>query len=347
MKIIKRYNIPIAAVLLVFALMTSCERTELCYDHFPTLTLGLSWEQEWERDYGMKHADNWDSGRHGFGYDDMRPERSEWVNMVIKKSDGSTTEKYVDPDGGLLNADLGGGKTYLFYNGDTEYILFSDMASPVDARASATLRSRAGLAYITEQHPGVRSTNSPDVLYASYVDNVPTFGIHEHHSLDINMQPLVYTYIIRYEFDYGLEHVSLARGALGGMADSVYLHDGKTSETSSIILYDCDVKPYGCEAHVRSFGAPGFPDEYYGRTSSELPERKYSLNLELLLRNGKSVEFNYDISDQLQNQPRGGVITISGIRIEDQIGDSDSGFDIDVTEWPEHDVIDLPIEVEP
>ncbi|MDE5786894.1 MAG: hypothetical protein K2H98_10210 [Duncaniella sp.] len=161
------------------------------------------------------------------------------------------------------------------------------------------------------------------------------------------MQPLVYTYVIRYEFDYGLEHIALARGALGGMAESVYLRDGKTSDNSSVILYDCEIKSYGCEAHVRSFGTPGFPDEYYGRAESGNTDRPYSLNLEILLKNGKSVEFNYDIADQMKKQPRGGVITVTGVRIEDQIGETDSGFNVDVTDWPEHDIIDLPIVVEP
>ncbi|MDE5811826.1 MAG: DUF5119 domain-containing protein, partial [Muribaculaceae bacterium] len=215
------------------------------------------------------------------------------------------------------------------------------------ARATANSRTRSGMTYMNEHHPNVRSTNPPDVIYAAYVENAPEFKVHDHHSLDVKMQPLVYTYVIRYEFDYGLEHVSLARGALGGMAESVYLRDGHTSENASVILFDCDVKPFGCEAHVRSFGIPSFSDEYYGRAESETPDLPFSLNLEILLRNGKIVEYNYDIADQMKKQPRGGVITISGLRIEDQIGESDSGFNVDVDDWPEHDVIDLPIEVQP
>lgn len=346
MKITNRYT-PITVALLAFTLLTACQRTELCYDHFPTLTLGLGWEHEWERDYGMNHAAKWDATLHGFEYDEIRPRRPEWVNMLINRPDGTTNEKYLNPEGGKIDIGIGEGQSYLFYNGDTEYILLSDVASLTDARASATSRSRSGLSYINEHHPGVRSTNPPDVLYAAYVEKAPSFGVHDHLSLDVRMQPLVYTYVIRYEFDYGLEHISLARGAIGGMAESVYLHDGKTSDNSSVILYDCEIKPYGCEAHVRSFGIPGFPDEYYGRADPEETDRSYSLNLEILLRNGKTVEFDYDIADQLKKQPRGGVITVSGLRIEDQIGESDSGFKVDVTDWPEHDIIDLPIEVEP
>ncbi|MDE7411664.1 MAG: DUF5119 domain-containing protein [Paramuribaculum sp.] len=346
MKIINKYNI-IAVALSVILLLPACQRTELCYDHYPTLTFGLEWEYEWERDYGMNHAANWDVALHGFNYDDVRPNRPEWVSMIINKPDGTSSEKYLDSEGGKVSVDIGEGQSYLLYNGDTEYIMLHDIASLTDARATASSRTRAGMAYINEHHPDARSTNPPDVLYAAYVDNTPAFAVHDHRSLDVKMQPLVYTYIVRYEFEYGVEHVSLARGALAGMAESVYMRDGKTSDETAIILYDCDIKDYGCEAHVRTFGIPGFPDEYYGRAESESSDRPFSLNLEVLLKNGKIIEFNHDIADQLKKQPRGGVIIVSGLHIEDQIGESESGFQVDVTDWPEHDVIELPIEVQP
>lgn len=195
-----------------------------------------------------------------------------------------------------------------------------------------------------ERHPGARSANPPDVLYSAFVESVPTLAPHENKQFPIKMQPLVYTYVIRYEFEYGIEHVHLARGALGGMAESVYLRDGKTSDESIIVLYDCDVKDYGCEAHVRSFGVPGFPDEYYGR-NLRAAERPYTLNLEVLLTNGTTLEFNYDIADQLAKQPRGGVITIKGIRIEDEQNSdpiTSGAFDVDLSGWGQVDV-DLPL----
>ncbi len=339
----------IAALTAGVSLLTSC-RDELCYDHYPSVSLGLEWEHEWERDYGMNHASNWDEALHGFGYDEIRPERPEWVRLLINKSDGTVGERILSSDGGDVKVDLGEGQSYLLYNGDTEYILLSDMASLTNAQATASSRSRAGLS-LADMHPGARSTNPPDVLYAAYVENAPSPGYHEHPSLQVKMQPLVYTYVIRYEFDEGQEFVSLARGALGGMAEGVYLRDGRTSENTSIILYDCEVKDYGCEAHVRSFGVPGFPDQYFGREDNEkngtTSEKPYTLNLELLLKNGKMFEFNFDISAQLKNQPRGGVITVKGVKISDEQGMSESGFDVEVTEWPNHDVIDLPIEIDP
>lgn len=344
MRIIIRYII-IAVLLPVFALLTACERTELCYDHFPRAVVSFDWEREWERDYGMSHPANWDANYYGFEYDILRPGTPEWINLVKYRDGLPDGERFFSPSGGDIMFTEEGEHSFLFYNGDTEYIVLSDIASLPDARASATLRSRSSISYIMERHPDTRSANPPDVLYSAYIENVPKIGVHQTVLMPIKMQPLVYTYVVRYEFEHGLEYVNIARGALAGMAESVYLRDGRTSDESIIVLYDCDIKSYGCEAHVRSFGVPGFPDEYYGRSVHKAAERPYTLNLEVMLTNGKVLEFNFDVADQIRRQPRGGVITVSGIRIEDNQSDpSESGgsFDVDLSGWGEVDV-DLPI----
>ncbi|MDE6369886.1 MAG: DUF5119 domain-containing protein [Duncaniella sp.] len=345
MKFIYRYNL-IAVAIFAFMLLTACQRTELCYDHYPKALLTFDWEQEWERDYGMGHKASWDAGRHGFEYDDLRPTPPEWVNMVKYRNNVTDGEHYLTPDGGNVILKEEENYSFLLYNGDTEYIVLSDIASHPDARASATQRSRSSISYIMEHHPGSRSSNPPDILYSAFIENVPSVSLHETKHVPVKMQPLVFTYVIRYEFEYGLPYVSMARGALAGMAESVYLRDGRTSDETSIILYDCDVKDYGCEAHVRSFGIPGFPDEYYGRTADEASTRPYTLNLELLLTNGKTLEFNYDIADQIKKQPRGGVITVSGIRVEDEQNSSpitSGAFDVELSGWGQVDV-DLPLD---
>ena len=47
---------------------------------------------------------------------------------------------------------------------------------------------------------------------------------------NLTMHPLVFTYLVRYEFSHGVEYVSLARGALSGMAQAVWLNSGHTSD---------------------------------------------------------------------------------------------------------------------
>lgn len=328
--------------IILLSVLASC-RDELCYNHYRSVAMSFAWEQEWERDYGMNHHGTWNAPYHGIEYDAIRPRQPEWANIIKFAADSSRYEIYLKSAGGNLIVDEGEGQSFLIYNGDTEYIVLSDMASLSEARASATARSRSSISYIEEIYPDTRSTNPPDALYSAYVDNLPSVELHEIKPLPVKMQPLVYTYLVRYEFEYGLQHVALARGALGGMAESVYLRTGTTSDNPTIILYDCDVASYGCYALVRSFGVPGFPDEYYGRAEGGDSDRKYTLNLEVRLTNGTYVEFNFDITDQIDKQPRGGVIEVSGIRIEDAQNTIQSGFEIDVDGWGEREDIDLPI----
>ncbi len=335
-----------ALLLALMPILASC-RQELCYDHYPAVDLTFSWEQEWERDYGHHHIDNWDPTYYGHAYDALRPATPEWVNLLTYYPDGHSNERFMSPDGLRFTVEEGKECSMLLYNGDTEYIVLKDVASLNDARASATSRSRSrsSLEIMYQKHVNARTTNSPDILYSAYIDNVPAVRNHELKVMPVKMQPLVYSYVIIYEFEYGIEHVALARGAIGGMAESVYLRTGVTSKETSIILFDCELKSHSCQATVRSFGIPDFPDEYYGRTQSEPKEdQPYSLNLEVMLRNGKTLEFDFDITDQMKKQPRGGVIKVSGLRIEDSQNQSGSGFDVDVSDWDNSgEVIDLPL----
>ncbi len=339
-----KHSISYILVLAMMSMLTSCLEP-LCYDHYPTADVSFEWEREWERDYGKAHSKNWDYQTYGFDYQELRPGTPEWVHVLHYNSHGQSNSDFLNPQGGKMIVDKVNDNSLLFYNGDTEYIVISDLAYLPEARASATSRSRSTTSYVMQRHPDARSTNPPDILYAAYIENVPDIQMHEVRALPVKMQPLVYTYVIRYEFEEGLEYVSLARGALGGMAESVYLRDGVTSDETSIILYDCELKNYGFEAHVRSFGVPGFPDEYYGRSENIKQERPYSLNLEVILKNGKYLTFDFDVSEQLKNQPRGGVITVSGIKIEPDIGNAEgnSGFDVNLSDWGNVEEVKLEI----
>ena len=158
--------------------------------------------------------------------------------------------------------------------------------------------------------------------------------------LPLTMRPLVYTYLVRYEFSHGLEYVALARGALAGMAESVYLQDGHTDEAAATVLYDCTLQSYGAEAQVQTFGVPNYPGEGYGRAT-----QVYTLNLEVRLNNGKILDYEFDVTAQVEKQPRGGVILVDGIEVSDEDGQEGSGgFDVDVDGWGDYVDIPLPLE---
>ena len=320
------------------ALLSGC-RKDLCYNHYREARIGIGWECVWERDYGRGWASRWSAETFGTDYDALSPDRAAGVSMFDYDAAGKATQSFFSPEGGIV-ALAEGAHSFLFYNNDTEYIVFNDMATLPTASATTTTRTRASF---INQHAGERTVNAPDVLYGAFVSDVPPVELHQSVDLSATLRPLVYTYLVRYEFDGGAEYIALARGALSGMAEAVYLRDGCTSERAATVLYDCELAPWGVQAAVKSFGAPGFPDEYYRSRSGDDVPRNYALNLEVRLRNGKTKTFEFDVSDQLRDQPRGGVIVVRGLSIsEEEIG-SDSGFDVTVDGWGEFEDVDLPL----
>ena len=177
------------------------------------------------------------------------------------------------------------------------------------------------------------------MLYGNYRESYIAVLTMEPDIMAVTMHPLVFTYLVRYEFSHGLEYVALARGALSGMAESVWLNSGHTSEGPATILYDCTIEDFGTQALVRSFGVPDFPNEHY---SVKAPHT-YALNLEVRLRNGNIKSFDFDVTDQVALQPQGGVIIVDGIEISDEEGWSGgSGFDVDIDDWGEYEDVEIP-----
>lgn len=335
MKMLKMIHV---VSLLLFVTFVGC-RKELCYDHTEhswgvRANIISSWEQVWERPYGQNWEENWPSEL-GASYDDFRPGIPSGICVMAYYDSNAWDEYHIKSDGDVLEMSEGN-YSILFYNDDTEYIIFNDMASA--PKASATTRIRTRVSY-AETHADEITVGPPDMLYGHFIENYCGERIFGWKDLMVTMRPLTYTYLIIYKFQSGFEYVSLARGALAGMAGSVYLSDGHTSDTAVTVLYDCDLCDGYVQAVVKTFGIPGFPDEYYDLSRTM---RSYGLSLEVCLKNGKTKNFDFDISSQLVEQPRGGVIIVSGIQISDEEGnEGSSGFDPDVEGWGESEDIFL------
>lgn len=340
MRLGKIMNRSALAVLALLCLLLSACRKDLCYNHFRAMNVMTQWEKAWERDYGRKWETNWNAAHWEHEYDEFLPGVPEGVTMIMYEDGKESSKNFFGPDGGAFM--IGGGMhSMLIYNNDTRYIVFDDLASAPAAKASTTTRTRSSL---KELHQDERTINPPDVLYGAYLSDIPEVQLHGSFDADVTMRPLVYTYLVRFGISKGAEYVSLARGALAGMAESVMMRDGSTSDDAATILFDCNVKEWGAEADVRSFGVAGFPDKYYGRASSgEGEDRHYTLNLEIMLRNGRMRSFNFDVTDQMADQPRGGIIEVGGIELGEEDISNDSGFDVNVSDWGEYEDIDLPI----
>lgn len=314
-------------------------RKELCYDHNlhgldVRVEVVPSWECEWEYDHGMSWEENWDDN-FGHEYEEFTPDPAAGIAAFVYNADSTRSERHLPAEGGLLPMSEGR-KSLLFYNNDTRYIVFDNLDSL--GYATVTTRARSRATY-SELHGDERTVNAPDVLYWCRVETFDATRTEEPVLLPVQMQPLVYTYLVRYEFDEGIEHVAQARGAMAGMAGTVYLADGHTDEEPTTVLYDCEVKDYGVEAVVTSFGVPG----YVPGSRATRADNVHGLNLEVMLNNGTLKNFEFDITDQMAQQPRGGVITVSGLSVSREEAEIESGFDVEVNGWGEYEDIELPL----
>ena len=346
----KRYTMKyvplLAGMLTVFS---SCEHKDLCFDHEEhapksEIRVKAEYEKEWELTCGegpdWKNHSTW-STVFGMEYDMLRPGIPDGLRVQAYHADGSNSVLNIAPEGEIVRL-RPGEHSVLLYNNDTEYIVFDDMNSFASAKATTRARTHSsyiGNSYLAETDEN--TVNEPDMLYGHYIESYTAERKTEPDELSVTMHPLVFTYLVRYEFSHGLKYVALARGALAGMAGAVWLNSGRTAEEAATVLYDCTVEDFGVQARVRSFGIPDYPNALYKARASE---RKYALNLEVRLRNGKIKSFDFDVTDQVAVQPRGGVIVVSGIEIPDEEGmEGGSGFDVDIEDWGEYEDIELPL----
>lgn len=335
----------IFALLLLVVCSWACEHKELCFDHNDHayrshVNVIADYRYDWEEWYG---GPDWSSEwpAHYMDYDNLRPTKPKGLRVVNHREDGSSDKHNIKADGGVVNL-YEGYNDILFYNNDTEFILFSNIEKVASTRATTRTMSRSTYLGGEFANENEDTMTPPDKLFANYYEHVWVEKALTPEDLAVTLQPLVYTYKVRYEFEEGLEWVTLARGALSGMARSVLLYNGNTSEEAATILYDCEVTDYGVRALVNSFGVPGYPHGHYPTRGEG--DAKHSLNLEVLMRNGKLKTFEFDVTDQVQAQPHGGVIVVSGIVVKaSEGGQTSGGFDVEVDGWGNYEDILLPL----
>ena len=326
--------------MLLLAMLSGC-RKDLCYNHEEhsmavKTHVQAAWEQEWEREFHINWEEVWKE-EWPREYDEFRPEVSEGMRAIVY-TDEKYAESNLNSEGGRL-AMPEGRHSLLFYNNDTEYIIFDEVTSLATASATTRTRTRANFA---ELHENERTVTPPDMLYGAYVAEYEAERTWDPVALPIEMRPLVYSYLIRYRFASGQQYVVQARGALAGVADKVYLKDGHTDGVSSTVLFDCKVDELGCTALLQSFGAPDY--SYTDGYTADQTNKQYTLSLEVMLGNGKTLSYTFDVSGLMRAQPRGGVIQVTDIVVPDEDGQDGSGaFNPEVEGWK--DEIDIPLPI--
>lgn len=328
--------------LLVFTVFGGC-RKELVYDHSKEvdlhlkLTYSFDWHLPWDENWNDNWPANWI-----VDWDKMLPKVPGGVRLHVFDSDAGTplSNHNLNQDGGKV-AINGGQYDMLLYNNDTEGIVFENMHAVHEA--VATTRATTRSASYSKKYPDEITATPPDILFAAYLPETelkkPKDGETVYKEISVKLVPRTWTYLIRYEFTSGKEYVSEARGYLSGMAGSVSLKDGY-SEADKIItlLLDCHTSDYGMESIGRSFGLPG----------SDLQTTDPGVNklvLEMKLLSGKIKMAEFDVTEQVRRQPRGGVIVVKGIVVTPEEGQKPggSGFDGDVNDWEENEDVEVPI----
>ena len=328
-----------ASYLAAMLLLGGC-RKELCYNHEEhNLSIKVepvfSWELEWERSYAEHWPEQWNPAW-THSYESLRPEPATGVRALVYHEDGTFEENNLELSGDRLSA-RPGIWDILFYKNDTEYILFDEVQSVASATATTRSVSRTGF---TALHAGERTMNPPDMLFGHYLEDYAPERTLEAVELPVPLRPLTYTYYIHYHFAKGQQYMALARGALAGMAERVFLKDGHTDDRSGTVLFDATLTDDGAEAVVKSFGVPNYPGDHYNRADGSVA--RFTLNLEVRMKNGKFKNFSIDVTNQLLDQPRGGVVVVDGLEITDEEGGGGGGgFDVEVDGWG--DQIDIPL----
>lgn len=336
----------ITGVLMMAAmLLSSCIHKDLCMHHNDHahkyhVLIDPEYRYEWEENCtGYK---DWEAEwpTHFVDYDGLRPGKPAGLRVVNYPENGNSKISNISADGGIVYLSEGV-HDILFYNNDTEYIVMASTEKFATTRATTRTRTRAsymGNPFDTKNDKE-ETVNPPDMLFGNFYNAYQAQKLPEPDVIEITLHPLVFTYKVRFEFEYGLQYVSLARGVLSGMAKSVNMSTGETSEETAAVLFDCEIKDYGPAAFVNSFGVPGYPNGNYTKAGNT-----HALNLEVRMRNGNLKSFDFDVTDQVEAQPHGGVIVVSGIRIEDEDGMTGSGaFDVTVNDWGEYEDIEIPL----
>lgn len=303
------------------------------------MTLNLEWQLDWEVNSDYNWADNWGDLGSDNDYDYYRPRKPDGVAVILynefKGNYVFGKELHISASGGSFSVEPST-RAILFINDDSDYVVLNNMGSPHTVTASTGNHENISF---NDLHPGERSVKQPDILYGAFLEITEDQIINGDLPNNVVISPLAYGYVIKYQIDKNLEYVKEATGALAGMAESVNIMSGATSDSKATFVFECEKTNNGIGVQVMTFGVPS--SEGYKARANEDYSGQHDLRLLLKLRNGRTIKLEHDVTEQIANQPKGGVVTISGIEITDEMVESNSGFQPDVDNWGENTEIPL------
>lgn len=301
--------------------------------------LNLDFDLEWEYGLGYDWENSWNEVGADGEYESFRPKKPEGVAVILYEGEDNlvfSNEFHLGASGGVLSLP-GDTRAILIHNDDSEYITMNSMASPHTAFATTGASMRSVRSSLDDYHSDERVVNAPDILYSAYTEVDPS-AFETGEALSLKLVPRIYGYLIKFHIPNNNEYVAEARGSLAGMAESVYLKDGQRGTSKVTIPFDCELTSYGLGVHLWTFGVASETDNRAAEYT-----QKHDIVVDVRLKNGKILSYDFDVTDQLRYQPQGGVIFLDNLDIPDSAVKGGSGFETDVEDWGDDNNVDLPL----
>lgn len=373
----RRHIAPLVFVTMcVLTAMTSCERKDLYLAQRGTIdvdvsvyniNLDLLWGLEWKTQWQYL----WDESLYGpIGYTEPTGVRANVYTLNEERERIRYTTRNFGNEGGRVS--LTTSKTYdmVFYNNDTEYILFSTDES--NAYYHATTRSNARAAYTR----AYAHYNQPDLLFGTFLqdlyvtedpeayeihydnDGSPYYVYHVH--ADLTPYTMIYlcqVMVLNNEDENGKRITGCQGISMNGLSGGVDLFTRMTDSTNLVTITQEETRPMQTDrdltlpdgtktvgdimaARILTWGLPGIDPlaNVATRTYAE-PRASVHAGIGLTLRNGNVYTIEEDITEQIRKRPAGGVITIviDADELPDNIVGEEpkpgGGFDASVENW--------------
>ena len=263
---------------------------------------------------------------------------------------------------------IAGTYDFLFYNNDSEALLFDTKILPDDVYAYTrvvspglqlsspvltALQKRAGTKADVEmkaaddpvvlQPDALFSLSAPEQTVSDDPADCELVDGHPVVRFRGTLTPATYIWLIQIRLLNNAGRVIGSTGgcALTGMAEGVDLKTNVSGATNVTVPTDVHVEsaadPDLLGARLVSFGIPGC-DPYDPASIAAAPAGEHFLVLNVAYNNGTSKNIHVDLTDQVRALPTGGVITLE-LDVDDfppESGGQGSGFSAIMKDWDEH-----------
>jgi hypothetical protein len=357
-------------------LFTSCERKDLylaqrgllnvevsVYDFQLDMLWGVDWQTRWQY--------LWDESLYGpVGYTMPTGVRANVYSINQINQRVKYTTRNLPKNGGQVSLATNSLYDLMFFNNDTEYILFSTDDS---SYFYATTRSNVRTASPSEEFAHF---NQPDQLFGTYLHDLYVTDdpddyekvvkedgtVYYVYEIEATLEPYTYIYLcqvilLNNKDESGLRITGAEEIAVSGLSGGMDLFTRTTNASNIVAISQEDVKPLqedrnltlpdGTQtkgdifgARIMTWGLPGVNPMERLSTRGEIElDNPVTMYIGLKLRNGSTYVMEKDITDQLKQYPAGGIVTIvidSSEIPDDVIGEKPKpggGFDASVDEW--------------